>query len=287
MITVDEVLANRKKIDQLYANKSRKEKTYHDEVTRIKDREYYDKIKALEHERDGKISDLTKEQDRDIKELDALISDQFLVVNKAKQILSFLRVVPMVGEAGDVNAVDVVVRKHGNDGYKEELDYLVNEELLKVKLFIIENTKPTNKYSLIAVGRCAFSEPLVKFPHTSSNAELHYKGFNIEHVNIEHVFREAPSVKELKTYLQRSFLKIMEEMTGSYLVVKREYLEAMSTYKKQNFQELIMWECPNCDNFYSIFDDRASGRDQPECYNHSPAVHMYSVSPRVLLRLGS
>jgi len=208
---------------------------------------YQPKIRALEDERDqlmqGNTDAHEKERDQKQKEIDG----QYEVVNQVKRILNFLLV-----DTGRDLAIDDDDVKPYRDRQKENLGYLFDDDYLKIKLFIVENDKPKNKFSLIAMGRCLFGDDLLKLRREYAAAVNTGHGYNIQVV-----IRDAPSVEELKTWQELPQAgKVFFELKGDYEKVKEEYLDVSAKYTPQDFKELMTDLC-SCGNFFTILDSVA------------------------------
>ncbi len=204
---------------------------------------YREKIRALEDERDRLMQVFTdvfeKERDKKQKEID----DLYVVVNQVKRIIDFLQ----VDKTRDLAINDDGVKAR-RDGAKVNLGYIFDDDFLKIKLFIAENDKPKNKYTLLAIGRCLFADHLLKL-RREYGSPIH-TGFGL---NLEVVLREAPSVEELITWQARSVAgKVFSELKGDYEKIKAEYLDVIENYTPHDFKELITDLC-GCGYFYTIF----------------------------------
>jgi hypothetical protein len=152
----------------------------------------------------------------------------------------------------DLNINDDEVKPSGR-GYgpaktKENLGFLFDDDYLKIKLYMVENEKPKNKYDLIALGRCRFDEDLLKLPRNS------FYSFDIPWGNLQTVVREFASVADLKTWLGTHRDKILTDEIHEYLDVKADYLAALKEYTIDDFTELLRSRCPKCGYFTSVLD---------------------------------
>jgi len=200
---------------------------------------YYDRIRALQDERDKKINELnkqlkekenTKEQERE--KLEG-------VIIKIQRIIKFLKTKKkdIVINENDVKYYDRYNTKDKKP--LEWLGYLYSDEFLKIKLLIAENDKPKNKYSLIVYGKCIFTDDIIKFPYSYGiNLNDNYNG-----LNLKILIKDTSTIEELKKYLEKNKDKILKEKIEEYKEIKKEYLNTLEDYKIEDFKELFKVEC--------------------------------------------
>jgi len=242
---VEQVQDNSHKIETLRAETEALRVSTEDEVRRLVYDVYRPKIRQLEDERGQATQEIQEkyEQVRDLKQKE--IDGLYVVVNQVKCILDFLRV-----DTGKDLAIDDDDVKPYRDRAKENLGYLFDDAYLKIKLYIVENDKPKNKFSLIAMGRCLFGEHLLKLRREYSTGVHTWHGYNIE-MGI----RDMPSVAELQPWLTDSRRQqLIISLTGDYEKVKAEYLDVIGKYTPEDFKELMTDHC-GCGYFYTIFDN--------------------------------
>lgn len=260
-ITTQQVLAELKAVGKL--DKAREaERTVKEEETRnLQYHVYYDKIRQVERERDEAIRQVESTRDQAIAKIDEKIRTHSLVVNQAKRILELLRVEegrPLTIGQDEVNT---------RDGTVENLGFLIDDEYLKVQLFIVTNRKPTNKYALIAVGRSIFGEPLIKYPYDYGIDLLYVP----RRFSLLRVIKEAPTPGALKDWLKKQ-KDLSVILLAEYERLKHEYKAVKRQYTSETLKELITSVCPQCNNFMTIFD--YCGLDTPKCFQHDPYLDM-------------
>ena len=244
---VEQVQDHLNKVDVLQAEIDRGLKSTETENHRLQYDVYSPKIRLLEDARDqlmrANVAAYEKERDQKKQEVEGL----YLVVNQVKEILRFLKL--ETGKSVDINDDDLRTYREKS---KEGLGYIFEDEFLKIKLFIIENDKPKNKYSLVALGRTIFTEEQLKLRfHYGIHAHAAY------HFQLEAVLREGASVKELREWLQKqSQSKLLTDLKGDFDTVKAAYLDTLERYQVEDFRELLTDLC-TCGYFYSIFDSMA------------------------------
>lgn len=281
-VTVAQVFAQQEKIKQLSEERDKVKETMSTEIGRVQDK-YRDQIWDLEHKRNEDVHRLEEARDAFVKGMDLGISIQYRVIGQARQILEYFR----VPKQAILTIGDPKMSQYAEQ-YVESLGYLLDDDMLKVKIFIVGNRKPKNKYTLAAIGRSVFGEPLIKFPQ-SYGLEISFE--ESRHNSLEMILRDAATPAELKDYfnyhLAPSHKNIprLSEVIEEYRKLRTDYAEAMQNYRLEEFGPLLTWHCPHCNNFRTIFEDES--RDTPpQCYRHDPYENMVkTVEYETTLRL--
>jgi hypothetical protein len=242
-----EALENREKISALYKVIEDSRNKHRDDSRHLRYEVYQPQLREIERQRDEALDALDAQQKADQADLSSQITGLKTVIDSVLRILLFLRLKPRVLSVDD----DVVKFYRGEERkYKEALPYLFDDDYLKVKLFIAENNKPKNKYSLCAVGDTIFPESLLKHKRDYGCPFHTERGFAIETY-----IRDAASVEDLKAWLSHHYFTLHSDLVGDYLAVKTEYLLTIQNYKVADFALLLLATCHNCGYFYTIFDD--------------------------------
>ncbi|MDH5634226.1 MAG: hypothetical protein OEY30_00215 [Candidatus Bathyarchaeota archaeon] len=242
-ILVEAVMENEKQIGVLHEQRENFTKANAEEIDRIKRKVYEPKIRALQNDRDQKIRALQTERDGKRKEIDGKIDGLFTMIGKVERILALLKL-----KKKDLTIKDEDVRAYGTK-HIESLGYAFNDEFLKIKMFIVENDKPKNMYSLVAIGKCQFDRDMAELRY-SYCLPCHAKGWH----NLEALIRDLPTIAELKQYWQKHERSIVERLLGKYWMVKTEYLEVLKTYNIEDFRDLLKYRCGACGFFYTKRD---------------------------------
>lgn len=220
---------------------------------------YNPKIQALKDECLTQTEALLDKGIKKGEETKAKIRELHEVIYTVNRILLFLKV-----RHRELEVRDDEVKVY-NEQHSESLGYFFDDEFLKIKLFIVENRKPKNKYSLCAYGRCFFSEDLLKLTYSYSVDAHDGSGYSLKFL-----IRDAPTISELKEYLRKNQKRIMDTLLGDYFKVKEEYLNVLKKYHVEDFKELIEYQC-GCGYFYTKEDNFARYRDEiikcPYCGN--------------------
>jgi len=262
-ITATQILDARERIKQHYQAMEEARRQQNKEINHLKWEVYGEVIRQIENFRDRAIREL---EERHVS-LQADKAEEILpyssIITQAERILAMLTL-----ETEPITIGDDDVVTYGDAA--ESLGYLFDDDYLKIKLFIITNDRPKNKYSLIAVGRSIFGEPLIKYPR---DCGLRIKDFNTG-FKLEAILSFAASTDELKKWLAKHRGDLLGSTLKDYQQVKRQYIAVKQEYTREDFKELITWTCPQCKNFRTIFDYRPIPGTTPPCYRHNPYVDM-------------
>lgn len=231
------------KITLIHKERDSVRDAYEKEIYRIRYDVFRPKIDKIERERDKIIEEAHAKYEQKEAELKQDVETLAVVVTQVTRILDFLRL--DAGQDLTINDDEVQPYRSYKDTVKENLGYIFDDDYLKIKLFIIENDKPKNKYALIALGHCLFHDGLLKLPHTYGvRARTPFRCYP------ELVIKDFPSVPELNNWLKLHRDNVLAEVTGGYEQVKAEYLDIIKNYKVDDFQDLLVARC-NCDYFYT------------------------------------
>jgi hypothetical protein len=241
-----EALEHEKQISALTKTGEESATKYRDEIYRLRYGVYEPQLGEIRRQMDEALRALEAQQKVDQEHLRAEVIRLKQAIDKVQRILLFLRLKPRALAVED-DAVKTYKQDQGK--YKEALPYLLDDDYLKIKLFIVENGKPKNKYSLCAVGDTIFPENLLRLrrgygcPFYTGNM-----------FSLETLVRDGASVQELKTWLAKNYFTLQPDLTGDYFIVKLEYLAAVQDYKVMDFGPLLLATC-ECGFFHTIFDD--------------------------------
>lgn len=248
MTLTSEYLEAEKQIALVEAEHQSFIKAKNEEIHRQKWEVYEPKIRALIEERDKLIEKIRNEQIANEHLTKEKVFQLSPVIEKVNRILMFLR----LKKVKDLTIKDEEVKAY-RGRYIESLGYIFDDDFLKIKLFIMENSKPKNKYSLVAIGKCLFPYDLAKLPH-GYDIPCHTTGWP----ELETVIRDLPTIEELKRFWDphKQKQKILKQLLGNYRTIKKEYLETIKVHKIEDFKELIKYFCEKCGYFYTKNDIR-------------------------------
>ena len=270
---VAQVLGNNKAIDELRAQQDVMDKEHRDRSWAV-GQEYTKRIRAVEAEKDEVLAALKKEHDSVHQEKQIQIEELYKVPQRVKRILDLLRL-----EADrDLSIPDDAPQPYNGyeNMHRESLGYIVDERFLKVKLFIVQNRKPTNKYSLCALSNTIFYEELLKLPK-QYGCPFHTKA----RYSSESVVRDWPTIEAAKAWLARPVNRenLIQQLKGQYDTIAADYAEVVQHYKASQFKALMTAVCEKCGYFYTDLDGRSlrqgEAEECPRCSNYEKGTDKY------------
>lgn len=230
------------------------------ELTRLRWDVYRPKIQEIEHEQALKIEEARKRGEAAEKVKSAEITDLEKVVDQVRRILHFLALDSH--KSLNISDDDIQFPNYHSNTYKESMGFLIDDTYLKVKIYIAGNKKPTNKYSIVLLGKCLFYEALLKLDR-NYGADLHTH----DRYELEKTVKDFPTVEQAKAWLEKNRDKLMSgESRVQYEEVKIDYDKALQTYKVDDFQDLLLARC-ECGFFYTIWEDYIKREQKIECRN--------------------
>lgn len=252
---VQQFLENERKTQEIHEQCHEQSKQANEQVRKVKDM-HYDKLKVLQEERDGAIALIHEGLGLEREEADREIGELSKVITRVYRILAFLKL-----KTKDLTIKDEDVKVY-HDRHIESLGYFFNDDYLKVKLFIAENSKPKNKYALVAVGKCFFTEKVMNLrPYHGYGVDVSYTG----RCNIQLVIKEAPEICDLHTYFEKWREKILAGLLAKYKLVKAEYLGILAEYNLELFEPLMAYRCTACGWFLTRGEVKRWTRLDDEC----------------------
>jgi len=261
-ITVAQILETREVIEELSKARDEEREKRDKEIYHLKWDIYREKIKRIEKERDNAICAVEATRDNAIAEKNQEIQSHHTLIQQAKRILEILSL-----DENEPLAIGDDEAKLRTESLSESLGYLLDDDYLKIKLFIVTNRKPKNKYSLIALGRSLFHDVLIKYP----DAYIDDLNDLYSRFKLRAILQFASTPDELKAWLAKHPM-ILKNTLEQYNQVKLEYIATKQEYEIDDFKELITWTCPQCNNFRTTFDYESV--DTPQCYRHDPYIDM-------------
>jgi len=116
------------------------------------------------------------------------------------------------------------------------LGLLYEDEFTIIKLFIVGNDRPKNKYTLSMVGNTLL-DGLIKVPYDY--------GCNVDYGNIRRSILSRPTVEELERYAQN----LRHHEISYYADVKEQYLQTVADYTLEDFKAVL--EPQHVNEFYA------------------------------------
>jgi hypothetical protein len=190
--------------------------------------------------------------------MDTKLETHYSTIKHAQRVLAFLSLPTQY----DLWLPDKLRVNNWAFQYQEDLGYFLDDELLKIRLYIIGNRKPKNRYSLVAIGRTVFSRELLSVPY-SYGTDIMDSDFQL----ISNI-RDGSSAEELIKYLSKSRASLLKPTIIEYVLVKHEYNDVITNYNIKDLAPLIVWFCPSCNNFYTVWEQPyRAGVEAPNCGN--------------------
>lgn len=114
------------------------------------------------------------------------------------------------------------------------IDTIKDDKYAKIQIFITDNGKPKNKFSLSVAGHMIFPEEIIKPPYNYSY------NFNTDHTNIIMTMADRPTRKELKAYYERNGKGILKQFLAELEKVEQEYENIIANTDNKQW-EIIYW----------------------------------------------
>ena len=201
------------------------------------------KIGEIEEHFDNIISNIKEETQRIVADIEMRKSKrvQELTTQKEQLNVSIAEVqkkIKYLRKFRDVEGEPLGFKEKEIKPYRDtkilKMGVLYKDNYMLIKLFIIENDKPKNKFSLVAYGKTKLHD-FLDLPYTyGTNVNDSYCG-----CNIKTIIKDMPTIDELKEYLKRNKNKILESFLGRYKVVVDEYCGCNNHYDLKDFNEVL------------------------------------------------
>lgn len=235
---------NLSKIKTLHSEREAIQKGDEKEHNRLKYDVYNPRIRKIEDELLEVLEELREKTEIATSQKTTEIESLYLPIDKVKRILEYLR----LDTTRDltISSDDIKPYDHYETRYKEDLGYYFDDSYLKIKLFILQNGKPVNKYSLIAVGNCLFFMVL-ELPYSygvDANTSSRFALLS--------VVKDFPTIELAKEWLSTHKARLTH-LRGDYDAVKKEYEETLANYRIEDFQDFVFVKCP-CGSYYTTFE---------------------------------
>ena len=174
-----------------------------------------------------KAKALTEPIDQGIRELDPKIQD----IDRKIEFLKHRE-----KSNGKMPNLDDEAIKPYHDRELVNLGALYEDEFTIIKLFIVGNDRPKNKYTLSMVGNTLL-DGLIKVPYDY--------GCNVDYGNIRRSILSRPTVEELERYAQN----LRHHEISYYADVKEQYLQTVADYTLEDFKAVL--EPQHVNEFYA------------------------------------
>jgi len=227
---------NKQEIVSLRESQEKLEEEQKEKISQIKER-YHNTIRELERQQDletGKLEDVI---DSSEEKTNSTIDELSSPMNKTDRTMYYLR---RAGKTLDITYADSI--KNKSDEHQELIEKYSDGTTISLQMHLVENGRPTNKYSLVIVGECLLGgrdhdEKILELPYE-------YMGwrsrFDCSHNNIQVASKHFKTIEEAKKYAANNNIqKILKKFFTQYNVIKKEYDDANSKYNISDFEEIF------------------------------------------------
>lgn len=254
MITIAEYKQAEQELKKIQEEKDKEDKVYSKEKESV-----YHKFYALERELEQKKRKENERIESKNERFRAKMSTKEIphveMMEAYKRILSFMEIkkdkrnlpfeVYKYDYPRDEHGEVIRVQRGNCSCYPEKIkihygqkETIKNDEYAVIKVFIVENDKPKNKFSLVVVGSSIFPGDLF-----TQKRDFYSYGLSCrtDHNTIQLLIKDKPTKDELLQYLERR----KESILGDYLVehgqLEKDYEEAIRLTDNKQW-ELAYWE---------------------------------------------
>jgi len=252
---IKEYKNNQKEIKKINDNLGKSREKNKKEIYKIRYDIYDKKITALQDERNKKINKLNDEFKKiEIKEKEK-IEKLSVHISKVKRILEFIRINKKGVRELDFKAYSYYGyprEKH----YLKPIDTIADDKFKKIQVFICENDKPKNKFSLCVVGMTIFNDDVLKIPYSYGLHISKEDGY----FNIGLGLKDLPREQELKDFYGKNKDNILKEFLQEHKKAELEYKEVLENYI--NKKEWIKLYLENQLKYYENSVSRGTETDE-------------------------
>lgn len=195
--------------------------------------QYYKKMKALEKEENKLLNDLENKMREINTNYNNKISELSISLNKVKRIIYFQN-------QSKIELNFDVTKTTNRDRYLELIGQYKEPFNIHLALYIAENNRPKNKYSLIIVGMCRFGDhsdsKILKLPYDYGCDLSHSE---IQWFDIAKIVKCFDSIETAKKYCKTHYIQTMlRSFFQEYSQIDTEYTKAISHYSLEDFAEI-------------------------------------------------
>lgn len=113
-----------------------------------------------------------------------------------------------------------------------KLGILYDDEFTIIKLFAVENDRPKNRWTLMAIGDTVL-RGLLDFPH-DYGLSVH-----VDVYSIKKALKHLPTLEEIEAYVKRNRESLMNAEGVMYKGVKERYLHTINNYTLEDFKPIL------------------------------------------------
>jgi hypothetical protein len=209
---------------------------------------YYDKIKVLNNKLDidlDKYSSKSESHNNNLKEFKRIL--RLMEVDTKINVLDY-----------EVYYMDYLKRENGYSDIEQgkqklmykKIDVLENTKALNLKIYVVKNNKPKNKYSLMGIGKSIYDYPILLMPNK------YVSDVHTDNANIVAGIKDFPSKIEAEKYYFKSKNKILESFRAEHKRIEQEHFEVLEL--KKNPSENKKWRIALIKNKLEYFEKHYS-----------------------------
>lgn len=218
---------------------------YRPQMDALRDAEFK-AIQAVEKDRDEKVAKMKED-----------IKARQVVVDQVKRILTLFNV--SSEDHAHSNALYRYERHDEKGNYLSDarrvtidpVGCLIDNAYLNIKVYLVENGKPKNKYCLYAVGHSIFAGEhclgLDKFCYG------YIRGVHEVGSNVRSVLKEGPVAEDLLKWYEKNKATLMADYIADHRKVEQDYVEAMELMKD------IHWTILHLEDRKDYYENSYSG----------------------------
>jgi hypothetical protein len=215
-----------------------------EEVYDIKYKEYDEKIEALKKERDDKIKKLKDSFDKEREQPSQEKKDELSeVIKKVGRVFMLFDVIKGDKDTNfkvynfdyPRNEKGEIIRDEKQEITINPMEVLQDDKFKKIAVYVYENRKPKNKYSLAVIGRTIFSDKYLLYEVRNYGLDVREYG-----ANIISVLKDMPTQQELLEWYKKNKANILKDYLEKHKVVEQEYSEALKLYEVKEWKILYL-----------------------------------------------
>lgn len=194
---------------------------------------YGDIISKIEKEKHRLINDIKDDKNRYVEQKKTESNNLDQPIEEVERKIKFLQL------AKEIKNTDVTINDKEMSAYSTYRDeklyrkgFFFKDQYMKIKIYIAENDKPVNKYTLFALGNCVFKD-FMDLPDDYGLPVHSDRG------NIKIIIKDLPTVEEINVYLEKNRKSILKNLIDRFNVVKKEYLDAIRDYRLSDFKTVL------------------------------------------------
>lgn len=227
---IEQYKQNRKIVDDLYNQLENKRNNADDAIKKLSLRYWnlQNELKKKENSETDNINAIFNKEEIKIKEI---IAENYIIINQVKRVLLLKKIYK--------NPLDLFFEvKSYRDKYIELIDTLIKTKCIELRVYIYENDKPKNKYTLAVIGNSIF----VDFDYKLIDLPRFYGlRINDNGSNISLCLKDNSTIENLKEYYHKNKDKFLKELLNQHAEIEKEY-ESVQKYYNTTAWEQLYWE---------------------------------------------